>query len=126
MNILRSLSQGRETLTPRLNKLLSCLEGDPLTTLYRDDPCVSLKHILIFYFTPSFSTHSVYRFRLHSLCILQGGGGEVRRTFFKGANVFNHPLAQKKNMTPHPVLTRKVKYRQYDKMVERLMCKIEK
>ena len=62
--------------------------------------------------------------RLHSLCILQGGEG--RGEFFKGQNFSISPTSYRIfGQSPHPVLTRKVKYGQYDEMVQRLMFKIE-
>ena len=67
--------------------------------------------------------------------------GGAKDIFFKGKiledaptsyRIFdNPPLEQKKKYNhrppplPHVVLTRKVKYRQYDEMVERWMFKIE-
>ena len=63
----------------------------------------------------------------------EGGKGYILKgqNFFRSAHIIQnflttHPLDQKKKRQPHhPVSTRKVKYRQYDEMVEILMFKIE-
>ena len=62
----------------------------------------------------------------------RGGEGGGQRIYFKGAKFFQIPPHHKEFLTTpppppphHPVLTRKVKYRQYDEMVEILIFKIE-